>query len=150
MTQIIHLSERRTPKSISPSPFRALRHEFRLTLVQAGQALGLSTRTVENLENGQSKARGLDEARRCYRNFAEKFDKSQSGNLLLGSYSVKIARLLLNLSVDEISSKYSIPRSTWLKYEANTRLITNGLLKRIESDIRAEFLKNCDRSMGTD
>jgi DNA-binding XRE family transcriptional regulator len=136
----------RFTRAEDPYPGKKLRNtrrEFGLSLAQAAKALGVSAATIENWERSGNPRLSTDDVSKSYSNFGHAADRDVGNNLLFGSYPLRLARQLLQVSPDEMATQFGYSKAAWLKLEANARPLPDTKLFEIEERIRSKLAQIC-------
>ena len=124
-----------------------IRREYRLTLLQAAKALGISTATLERMEAAPLADGQSEDVRRKYEAFVVAGDLRVGANLLFRTYPIRVARELLGYEIEQMSQKYGYSVSSWKKIESGSRSIDRRKLIQIEHDVRESFANACALSL---
>lgn len=122
---------------------REIRNEYGLSLLEAASALGISAAAVEELERGRTEPLGGEALRRKYELFIGTTDAGVGKNLIFGSYPLRVARELLEISLDEMAAKFGYTANSWKRIEANARPLSPELLRNIEKEVRDKLATVC-------
>lgn len=68
---------------------------------------------------------------------------NKDNNVLFGAYPLRLARLILGLTVDQMAHKWGYTPAAWQKVEANVRKLDEERLRRIEHQVRSHFASRC-------
>lgn len=123
---------------------RQIRQEYGLSVTQAAAALRVPAVTVERWEAIPGVGPGEEFLRYQFEEFNRTHDHTSSTNFLFGVYPLRLARELLCLSIDEISSRHNYSKSAWQKFESNDRLLDRSVLKSIEDEVSRCFIEACN------
>lgn len=121
------------------------REAKKLTLAQAATALGISPITLDGWEQGRKPQISVSEARESYDRFRINTNscRKSGNNLLFGVFPIRIARDILELSVDQMAEKVGYSRSSWAKMEANARNVPPEKIEEIEILVNSAWNSAC-------
>lgn len=122
---------------------RDARREFGLSLAQAAKALGVSAATVENWERMDNPRVSTDRLTEAYGNFCHAANRDLGNNLLFGSYPLRLARQLLQISPEDMAEQFGYSKAAWLKLEANARPLPDSKILEIEDRVRSKLAQIC-------
>lgn len=123
--------------SLSP---KEIRKEYGLSLLEAAIALGLSASALEGMERAPLTSE--ESLRRKYELFCG--TRSSSGkNLIFGHYPLRVAREILQLTVDEMAARFGYTGNSWRRIEANARPLSADTIRAIERQVRERFSTIC-------
>jgi hypothetical protein len=122
--------------------YRMLREEFGLSIIAAAAALETSAQKIE-LWEAQGIGPGEDLVRMKFETYVHENSGKIPSNLLIGTFPLSLAREILGMSVEDISSKYGYSTSAWYKFEKNQRLLNRDSLYEIEEAVRDKFAAAC-------
>ena len=126
-----------------PPCLRAVRSEYGLSLLQAAVALGISASAVEEMERHGDDVFAPEMVRRKYELFVGTTNFGVGKNLLFDTYPLRMARELLDLSIDEMASRFGYKPSSWKRIEMNARPLHPDILARIEAEVRHKLSSVC-------
>lgn len=143
MTNIVAFRDAKIPDS--KFDFRTLRTELGLTRAQAAIAMGASPATIENWErNPDSGPNEVTATNKMQTFIRENGDDATVGkNLLFGHYPLRLARELLEVSIEDIANQYGYKKSAWQRFEGNSRPLNKDILLKVESDVQFYFGELC-------
>ncbi|HEU0098703.1 MAG TPA: helix-turn-helix domain-containing protein [Allosphingosinicella sp.] len=124
---------------------RGKREEARLTLAQAATALGISPITLDGWEQGRKPQISADDAERAYDRFRRDTNncRKAGNNLIFGVFPVRIARDILELSLEEMAQELGYSASSWSKMEANARIVPADKIAQIETRVSEAWNAAC-------
>lgn len=124
---------------------RRKREEARLTLAQAATALGISPITLDGWEQGRKPQISAEDAARAYDQFRRDTNdcRKAGNNLIFGVFPVRIARDILELSLEEMAQELGYSTSSWSKMEANARIVPADKLAEIEMRVSEAWNAAC-------
>ncbi|RYG86604.1 MAG: XRE family transcriptional regulator [Alphaproteobacteria bacterium] len=125
---------------------RMARQDRGLSLTQAACALGIAPVTLESWEIGQKSQVSIGRAHKAYDDFVGNTDKARrtGTNLLFGCFPMRVARDILGLTIQEISSLFDYAPSYWKKIEANARYARPDVIEELERRISARMAAVCE------
>jgi transcriptional regulator with XRE-family HTH domain len=130
---------------LSGRQLRRKREEARLTLAQAATALGISPITLDGWEQGRKPQISPEDAECAYVQFRRDTNncRKAGNNLLFGVFPVRIARDILDLSLEEMASELGYSASSWSKMEANARIVPADKIAAIETKVAEAWNAAC-------
>lgn len=120
------------------------RKRYGLTLLEAARALGTSPTRLEREEGRRVPTIDAGKAAAKFEIFRAEGQGSAGKNLLFGVLPLRAARDILDMSVDDIASKYGLSPSHWRKLECHAREVSPDMLNRLERDVRQSFESICE------
>jgi transcriptional regulator with XRE-family HTH domain len=142
MTNVIEFGVGARP--INKTNLREARKEFGLSLSQAAAALDTSPVMIENWERNSGMGPSIELIVDKFQSFIQKHGSEAGKNLIFGHYSLRMARELLGLSIQQVAEKYGYKPSVWPRLENNSRLLPEDKIKQIEEDVRSHFARICE------
>lgn len=126
---------------------KRIRLEFALPLVEAATVLGISASTLEREEAKTDASLNYNDVARKYELHVASADGKQKrrGNLIFGSLPLKVARHILDLSIEQMARRQGYSLGHWKKIETNFRSISDERIRGIEQEVKAEFENLCTR-----
>ena len=120
---------------------QALRKDYGLTLVDAAAALGKTATQLERLEYRHPNEVPVSWVVQRFE-MCSGTEKTPSNKLFL-RFPLRMARDVLGLSVEEISSRYGASPSQWRKFECGARCLDKNIQQRVENDVIKVFKSIC-------
>src|SRR3546814_1501490 len=99
---------------------REIRNEYGLSILQAAQALNLSSSKIEEIERSKDSTIDPISVRRDFEIFVG-LGSSAGKNLIFGHYPLRIARELLSRNLAEMAKCYVYTANSWKRIDANAR-----------------------------
>ncbi len=126
---------------------RRARLELAISLVEAADVLGISASTLEREEAKPNTSLNYNDVVRKYEFYVASVDgrRERRGNLIFGSLPLKVARHILDLSIEQMAHRQGYSLGHWKKIETNFRPISDEKVKSIEKEVKAEFENLCSR-----
>lgn len=137
---------------LSSRKLKNARLHSKLSLTQAVLALEealdmeVTPGTLEGWESNRTPGVCYDEAGNAYSAFAERAKNYRHAgkNMLFGAIPLSSARDILDLTIEQIASKFGYKNSTWTRFEANARVIPEEIVVEIQNSIRIRMADLCD------
>jgi transcriptional regulator with XRE-family HTH domain len=143
-TQHILRQHKATDTNVKVSKVKQLREEYDLTVIQAAAALGTNSGNIELWESDIELGPGENFLRSRFEDFVRKNSASSVSNMLFSVYPLKLAREILDLTIEDIAQEYGdYSKSAWQKFESNDRVLDRKILLRIEDKVRTHFSNAC-------
>jgi ribosome-binding protein aMBF1 (putative translation factor) len=151
---VINLHDHRVRKSIisagsgqpnmSGDALKAMRKESGVLKRQMAAGLAVSVATIERWEQSDVVPLTDTVVANVITNIRLADPKFEAGkNLCFGRFPMRVAREILELSMEQMAVKYQYSVSQWKKIESHERKINSDVLKDIEEDVRGVFFDEC-------
>lgn len=124
---------------------RRKREAAELTLAQAATALGISPITLDGWEQGRKPQITPHDAEQLFQKFRSDTNacRKAGNNLLFGVFPVRIAREILQLSLEGMAREVGYSVSSWSKMEANARIVPKDKMEQIEARVADAWSAAC-------
>lgn len=122
---------------------RQVRAKYGLSLAQAAAAAAVSPSRVEEWERGAAAPPGISALRKQYGAYAEAKARCSDSNLLLKAVPMRLARQMLGVSLKEIAAGYGYKPSTWLRFEADARVLPEAVKDDLQDRLRTMMRELC-------
>ena len=119
---------------------RRLRKKYNLSLNEAGVALGKSAITLDLWECRDTSVLSLNDIESAYQAHRERNPLPIATNSLFGHLPLRVARVILKLSLEEMARKYGFSKAPWTKFEAEARTLCGPVKEKVEADVRERML----------
>jgi DNA-binding XRE family transcriptional regulator len=120
------------------------RNSYGMSILQAAKALDVSTATYERMEQGVTAPPSRVWVETQFAIFIDENGQTGDENLLFGTFPLRIARDLLDISCADLASMYGYKESTWKRFESNGRHLDKDTVTNIENSIKAKLKQTCD------
>lgn len=128
---------------------RTARTNSRLSLAQAATALGISPTTLDSWEQGRKPQLTDETAKARYADFRKDTNncRNTGNNLLFGVFPIRIAREILDFSVEEMAKELGYSVSSWSKMESNARLVPKDKITELERRVSIAWHNACEGAL---
>jgi transcriptional regulator with XRE-family HTH domain len=142
MSNVVTLAKRSTIMTASfAQKVYNLRNEYGLTLTQAAEALSISTGNLENIEQGRKNVVEftLSDIENLYEDYLSISGLYTDKNLLFNTYPLRVARDILELTIEEFAELNGYKLESWKKIESHRRKLPKEKIREIEKSVRVHF-----------
>lgn len=124
---------------------RRRRESAGLTMAQAAISLGISPITLDGWEQGRKPQISPEDADLSFTKFRSDTNacRRAGNNILFGVFPIRIARDILQLSLEDMANEFGYSSSSWSKMEANARIVPKDKLKQIETQVAEAWSAAC-------